>query len=388
MNQSLLKKTQKKLDLLRKKNKIDIYENPIQLFIVILFFAVGTIIFSNIFSSGVSTFFTSSNSQARTYSNYFLSLYNSNVKLEEELDVLLVEEKASSVFFFLYTPDLTHRILSLPAGELSNESEFQRVDTDEIYSQQLEDHIYDRCSYFEINSLDNDSEYKQIAVSSGFFHTVSCPVYHNNALIGYVALAFKSVELPKEIKELLASLKFSITRLTPHLDLESIELGLGNKVGFVPPTSDEFRDEIIKLSQDFFNSKNTNKQFVTVYFLNKNKSLMAPIMRLRNNEKINGFRVGSNPIQLTRVRTKTDQLLSGSCIYISSSEQDTSYQTYLKSESLPYTVLCPIISGTGNTIGVTELYISETDSISDVQLIAKEFSDYIRDQVYLYIYLQ
>lgn len=401
-----LKNFRKKRRRLQKQRKLtnsnfkflSLWDSPWGIAVFIASFMILIILIARLFSTNVHSFF-SPNITDNSYSRYFLTIFNVNTRIKDELDFLNTDLESTAVQFYVYTPDLQYRVKAGGAGEITiSDNEFVLVSTDQVYAQQLEDHIYNRCSYFDVLKLP-DSEYKAIVLTSRRRHVFSCPINTQKGLEGYIAVSYNTISLPTNIEEIKNIIRFSIANIIEKMNLDTININqLTDEELFIPPTSKEFRQQIIKSSQDFFDKQTTFDPegiVVTAYFFNPGQTTLSPLMRLVGNKTIPGFVPGRDKIQLTGrdLRPLADRLIKKKQCYVIPHIRDLDPNSrlayYMKSFTIGYLHICPIVQGDGQVIGAAEIGIKETYDISHHTLHIKlnEFTNWIRDDVYLYLYL-
>ena len=378
----------------------NIFDKPVLHSASILIFVFTLVIVANLFNKKFSSVLQTSKDN-NSFSTYFLTVFEGTKAIQEELGYLEEDLLSKNVLFYIYTPDLNYRIRVGGTGASAfTDDQLILVAIDEVYQQQLEDHIYNRCSYFDVLNLP-ESRYKELSVEAKLNHVFSCPVYDINGLIGYVAVAYNSLELPMNKEIISDKLRFSINSIQNLVRLENLQASNFNKQElFIPPTSTEFREEIVKDSQEFFNKKNINNFVASVYYFNPSKTNFISLMRLDNNNKIPGFIPGEEVFQITTpsLRRVVRTVKNKKCYYLKV-EDETSfenginndiYKLYLKSYNLNHVVICPIIKGNGEIIGMSEIGFVKNKQpilVKDFINLTKEYTNLVRDRVYLYLYL-
>lgn len=377
-----------------------ILESPLTIFLSILILSSSLTGLSFILNRNAARFLQKESYFDYTFSSYFLIVFDITRKIKEELILLINELDASAAELFIYTGDLNYRarVTTTEDNNRVEDQQFVPVTIDEVYKQQLEDHVYNRCSYFKVEDLPN-GDFKSNVVSEQRRHVFTCPILTEKGLLGYLKVGYNSLLLPYGITEIKNKMKLSVSNIELDIDPSKVDLdNFSDEELFVPPTSSEFRGQLLKSIQDFFKRKElVDNTVVTIYYFNPSKTNISPLIRLNNNDRVSGFIPGRNPFQFTgpSLRQMGTNLINKECYKVENAGNNLQldkYKIYLDSYSAKRAYICPIIRGDGEVIGAAEI-VDMNDGIYSKQDnkkyndMAKELANYVREDVFLYLYL-
>lgn len=374
-------------------------KNPIILFLLIISAGASLTGASYLANKAAAKYLKNETYFDYTFSSYFLIVFDITRKMKAELTLLKNELDATAAQLFIYTGDLNYRakVTTTDENNRVEDQEFVPVTLDDIYKQQLEDHIYNRCSYFKVDELP-EGDFKANVIDEQRRHVFTCPILTEKGLLGYLKVGYNSLALPFEIDEIKNKMRLAVSNIELGINPNEVNLdNFSDEELFVPPSSDEFRKQLLNNTKEFFKRKDViDNTVVTVYYMNPSKTNLSPLLRLKNNERISGFIPGRNPFQLTgsSLRQMGINLINKQCYKVENANnklRTDKYKIYLDSYSAKRAYICPIVRGDGEVIGAVEI-VDKNEGIYSKQdklynNIAEEFANYIREDVFLYLYL-